>query len=93
MSISCAFGAQQDGQRLTAAAVDAEQHFTSPPPRFTEGSLVKALEEAGIGRPSTYAPTLQLLQVRLRDTPLGPSRFCGLGAASKPLACLMCQAA
>ena len=37
------------------------QHFTKPPPRYTEGSLVKALEELGIGRPSTYAPTLQTI--------------------------------
>jgi hypothetical protein len=41
-----------------------EQHFTQPPPRFTEASLVKALEENGIGRPSTYAPTLSTLQNR-----------------------------
>ena len=41
-----------------------EQHFTQPPPRFTEASLVKALEENGIGRPSTYAPTMQTLQQR-----------------------------
>ncbi|MSQ61204.1 MAG: type I DNA topoisomerase [Dehalococcoidia bacterium] len=41
-----------------------EQHFTQPPPRFTEASLVKALEENGIGRPSTYAPIMQTLQQR-----------------------------
>jgi DNA topoisomerase-1 len=45
-------------------AVRADQHFTEPPPRFTEASLVKALEENGIGRPSTYAPILSTLQER-----------------------------
>ena len=42
----------------------SEQHFTQPPPRYTEASLVKALEEYGIGRPSTYAPTLSTIQQR-----------------------------
>jgi DNA topoisomerase-1 len=41
-----------------------EQHFTQPPPRYTEAALVKALEEQGIGRPSTYAPTIATLQAR-----------------------------
>ncbi|HVP05634.1 MAG TPA: type I DNA topoisomerase [Dehalococcoidia bacterium] len=41
-----------------------EQHFTEPPPRYTEASLVKALEEKGIGRPSTYAPTMSTVQDR-----------------------------
>lgn len=39
------------------------QHWTCPPPRYSESSMVKALEEAGVGRPSTYAPILRLLQV------------------------------
>src|SRR5262249_19949739 len=40
------------------------QHFTEPPPRFNEASLVKTLEELGIGRPSTYAPTIATVQER-----------------------------
>ena len=47
------------GDALERRAVDGEQHFTEPPPRFTEASLVKALEEEGIGRPSTYASIMQ----------------------------------
>lgn len=42
----------------------AEQHFTQPPPRYTEASLIKELEERGIGRPSTYAPTIEVIQER-----------------------------
>ena len=56
--------------------VDADQHFTQPPPRYSEASLVKRLEELGIGRPSTYAATLQTLKdreyVRLEKEPLLP---------------------
>ena len=44
-----------------------EQHFTQPPPRFTEASLVRTLEDYGIGRPSTYAPTVTLIQSPERD--------------------------
>lgn len=40
-----------------------EQHYTSPPPRYSESSLIKSLEELGIGRPSTYAFILKVLQV------------------------------
>ncbi len=49
---------------LERQSVKPEQHFTQPPPRFTEASLVKRLEELGIGRPSTYASILQVLQDR-----------------------------
>ncbi|TAL03979.1 MAG: type I DNA topoisomerase [Rhodospirillaceae bacterium] len=53
-----------EGQALTVTQVTPEQHFTQPPPRFSEASLVKALEEKGIGRPSTYASIIQVLQDR-----------------------------
>ncbi|MES0403163.1 MAG: type I DNA topoisomerase [Hyphomicrobium sp.] len=53
-----------EGNRVTDKAVEAEQHFTQPPPRFSEATLVKKLEELGIGRPSTYASTLGVLQER-----------------------------
>lgn len=51
----------QVGQKLTAVNVEAKDHQTSPPPRYTEASLVKALEEDGIGRPSTYAAILSTI--------------------------------
>jgi DNA topoisomerase I len=51
----------QQGEELKLLGLDATQHFTEPPPRFTEASLVKMLEEHGIGRPSTYAPTISTL--------------------------------
>jgi DNA topoisomerase-1 len=49
---------------LRALDYTPEQHFTEPPPRYTEASLIKALEEKGIGRPSTYAPTMSTIQDR-----------------------------
>jgi DNA topoisomerase I len=51
----------QEGEQLALNRLDAEQHFTKPPPRFTEASLVKTLEEFGIGRPSTYAAIISTL--------------------------------
>ncbi|RWZ68456.1 type I DNA topoisomerase [Labedella populi] len=53
-----------EGQALTLTQVDAKGHETSPPPRYTEASLVKALEELGIGRPSTYAAILSTIMDR-----------------------------
>ena len=52
------------GERLATRKVTPDQHFTQPPPRFTDASLVKAMEELGIGRPSTYASIIQVLQDR-----------------------------
>ena len=54
----------EEGEAVQLKSVHPEQHFTEPPPRFTEASLVKRLEELGIGRPSTYASTLSLLRDR-----------------------------
>jgi DNA topoisomerase I len=51
-------------EKLALQQLLPEQHFTQPPPRFSEATLVKALEEQGIGRPSTYAPTIQTLKTR-----------------------------
>ena len=54
----------REGERVALQEVKANQHFTEPPPRYTEASLVKTLEEYGIGRPSTYADTLSTLTSR-----------------------------
>ena len=51
----------KEGDSLELKKIDKEQHFTQPPPRYTEASLIKELEEKGIGRPSTYAPTLSTI--------------------------------
>jgi DNA topoisomerase-1 len=68
------------GDNLDLLDLNGEQHFTQPPPRFTEASLIKELEERGIGRPSTYAPTIDTIEKRgyvraverrLHPTPLG----------------------
>jgi DNA topoisomerase I len=52
------------GEKLTKRSITADQHFTEPPPRYSEASLVKRMEELGIGRPSTYASILQVLRDR-----------------------------
>ena len=54
----------REGERLTKERIDASQHFTEPPPRYTEATLVKRMEELGIGRPSTYASTIAVLRDR-----------------------------
>jgi len=56
--------AMKPGDRIPLDRIHADQHFTQPPPRFTEAALVKALEEYGIGRPSTYASIIQTLLFR-----------------------------
>ena len=56
--------AVESGQSLSAKDIEATQHFTQPPPRYSEASLVKRMEELGIGRPSTYASILKVLQDR-----------------------------
>ncbi|NUQ83370.1 MAG: type I DNA topoisomerase [Anaerolineales bacterium] len=53
-----------EGQKQELIRLIPEQHFTQPPPRYSEATLVKALEEDGIGRPSTYAPTISTIQQR-----------------------------
>src|SRR4029078_3874168 len=56
--------AMKDGDVVTLIKVQGDQHFTEPPPRYSEAALVKALEEHGIGRPSTYATIISTLQDR-----------------------------
>ncbi|CAN5807471.1 type I DNA topoisomerase [soil metagenome] len=72
--------ALSQGDRTSVREVTPDQHFTQPPPRFTEASLIKALEEHGIGRPSTYAATIStitdrgyvtVVERRLRPEPVG----------------------
>lgn len=54
----------KEGDVLGCLGIDPKQHFTQPPPRYTDASLIKMLEEEGIGRPSTYAPTISTIQDR-----------------------------
>jgi DNA topoisomerase-1 len=67
------------GDALTKIQVNPKQHFTEPPPRYNEASLVKVMEELGIGRPSTYAPTIATIQdrgyVRKEDKALHPTEL------------------
>ena len=56
--------ALNEGEQVKRESVEAKQHFTEPPPRFSEASLIRRMEELGIGRPSTYATTLSTLQDR-----------------------------
>lgn len=67
------------GQVLKRKSVEPKQHFTQPPPRYTEASLVKELEDKGVGRPSTYAPILDTIQKRgyvlLEDKRFVPSEL------------------
>ncbi len=66
-----------DGDKVTCKEINPKQHFTQPPPRYNEASLVKALEEHGIGRPSTYATIITVIQTRKyvekRDKALHPT--------------------
>ncbi|WP_432629466.1 type I DNA topoisomerase [Brotaphodocola sp.] len=57
-------GKLEKGDELTLSALEPSQHFTQPPAHYTEASLVKAMEEQGIGRPSTYAPTITTILAR-----------------------------
>ena len=72
--------ALREGETLNLQGFSRDQHFTQPPPRYTDASLIRAMEENGIGRPSTYAPTVSTILDReyvvkdgkyLRTTPLG----------------------
>ena len=54
----------EEGEHLTLKELKPNQHFTQPPPRYTEATLIRELEENGIGRPSTYAPTLSTILQR-----------------------------
>ena len=69
----------QEGEELKLKAIEPHQHFTQPPPRFSEASLVKELEEKGIGRPSTYAAILSTIQdkeyVRKQEGRFHPSEL------------------
>jgi DNA topoisomerase-1 len=84
-----------EGQRVTATELIPEGHTTTPPPRYTEASLVKALEELGIGRPSTYASIINTIQDRgyvwKRGSALVPSwvAFAVVGLLERHFGCLV----
>ncbi len=69
----------ESGQALDLAGLEPKQHFTQPPPRYSEASLIKALEEKGIGRPSTYAAILSTIQdknyVKLQNRRFSPTEL------------------
>ncbi len=67
--------ALKEGDILSFERLDHEQHFTQPPARYSEASLIKELEENGIGRPSTYAPTIDVIQRRAYVTRNDDKRF------------------
>ncbi|HEX5823614.1 MAG TPA: type I DNA topoisomerase, partial [Candidatus Limnocylindrales bacterium] len=71
-----------EGDRTSVVEVTPTQHFTEPPPRFTEATLIKALEEHGIGRPSTYAATISTIvdrgYVRIEERRLHPELVAGI---------------
>jgi DNA topoisomerase-1 len=74
------------GEKLDFVDIFPQQHFTQPPPRYTEATLVKALEQFGIGRPSTYAPTIATIQERDYVTRVkGVFQPTGLGFATNDL--------
>lgn len=68
-----------ENSNVTAETIEPTQHFTQPPPRYTEARLVRTMEESGIGRPSTYAPTLDTIQkrnyVKLEDRRFVPTEL------------------
>ncbi|MEO5704741.1 MAG: type I DNA topoisomerase [Candidatus Limnocylindrales bacterium] len=71
-----------EGDETTVSDITTTQHFTEPPPRFSEASLIKALEEHGIGRPSTYAATISTIvdrgYVRIEERRLHPEEVAGI---------------
>ena len=75
-----------DGDKLSLKGIEGKQHFTQPPARYTEGSFIKALEEEGIGRPSTYAPTISTIISRFYVEREGKSlKPTGLGEVTTDL--------
>lgn len=68
-----------EGEKVSLKKLDPKQHFTQPPPRYTEATLIKTLEEKGIGRPSTYAPTIDTIlkrnYIQVREKHLHPTEL------------------